>query len=127
MGRQNSESTVTLSSIALLQERFRELQRVKKMREERELLKLFSESERVDPELTMHYEPTRPFFHPELTISPGTYNRVSPCLQPESQRKYPRFEAVDTPLLMSLWPTDRCIMRASSTFDDTEVDTSLHL
>ncbi|CAL1382338.1 unnamed protein product [Linum trigynum] len=45
MGRQiGDSSTMVNSSIALLQERFKELQRVKEKRQEKELLKLFSES-----------------------------------------------------------------------------------
>ncbi|CAN0927177.1 hypothetical protein LINGRAHAP2_LOCUS35733 [Linum grandiflorum] len=46
MGRQSGDSSSTRvnSSIALLQERFKELQRVKEKRQEKELLKLFSDS-----------------------------------------------------------------------------------
>ncbi|CAN1121114.1 hypothetical protein LINPERPRIM_LOCUS1988 [Linum perenne] len=45
MGRHvGDSSTMVNSSIALLQERFKELQRVKEKRQEKELLKLFSES-----------------------------------------------------------------------------------
>uniref|UniRef100_A0A803QBX2 Uncharacterized protein n=1 Tax=Cannabis sativa TaxID=3483 RepID=A0A803QBX2_CANSA len=42
-----SDGTSHHSSIALLQERFRQLQRAKEMREEKELLRLLSESERI--------------------------------------------------------------------------------
>ncbi|KAL2493532.1 uncharacterized protein Fot_37289 [Forsythia ovata] len=44
MGRQNNDPEVVGSSIVLLQERFRQLQRLKEKREEKELVKLF-----VDP------------------------------------------------------------------------------
>ncbi|PIA58188.1 hypothetical protein AQUCO_00500250v1 [Aquilegia coerulea] len=128
MGRENSEPTVVMhSSIALLQERFRQLQRVKEMREERELLKLFSESERLSP--TICCETTRQFFHTESTIHPQTSKHSSlSYFHPESQEgKYGHSQAVNTPLLMSLWPTDRSIVRASNTLDDAEVDTTLHL
>ncbi|OVA20173.1 hypothetical protein BVC80_1663g70 [Macleaya cordata] len=126
MGRQNSDHTVVHSSIALLQERFRQLQRVKEMREERELLRLFSsEPERVSP--TTRDAPSKLFFHPELIIPPRPTLQSSHFFQTESQSKCADFLAVDTPLLMSLWPTDRGIVRTSNNFDDADVDTSLHL
>ncbi|KAL8031092.1 hypothetical protein ABFX02_13G003400 [Erythranthe guttata] len=40
MGKQNKDHAVVGSSIALLQERFKQLQRLKEMREERQLLNL---------------------------------------------------------------------------------------
>ncbi|KAK9935877.1 hypothetical protein M0R45_012751 [Rubus argutus] len=58
------DAVVVRSSIALLQERFRELQRVKAMREQREVLRLLALSE---PNHSMNYEPAeaaRLFFHP---------------------------------------------------------------
>ncbi|KAH6781012.1 hypothetical protein C2S52_012249 [Perilla frutescens var. hirtella] len=39
MGRQNKDGAVVGSSIVLLQERFKQLQRLKEMREERQILK----------------------------------------------------------------------------------------
>ncbi|KAF4394104.1 hypothetical protein F8388_017917 [Cannabis sativa] len=51
-----SDGTSHHSSIALLQERFRQLQRAKEMREEKELLRLLSESERSNPTTTKRYE-----------------------------------------------------------------------
>ncbi|KAI3457729.1 hypothetical protein Pfo_014392 [Paulownia fortunei] len=44
MGRQNKDPAVAGSSIVLLQERFKQLQRLKEMREERQLLKLLPQS-----------------------------------------------------------------------------------
>ncbi|KAF3443285.1 hypothetical protein FNV43_RR12967 [Rhamnella rubrinervis] len=58
MGRQNGDSAMASSSIALLQERFRKLQKVKERREEKELLKLLSETERVSSS-TRHLDPTK--------------------------------------------------------------------
>lgn len=58
------DAVVVRSSIALLQERFRELQRVKAIREQREALRLLALSE---PNHSMKYEPAeaaRLFFHP---------------------------------------------------------------
>ncbi|KAL7175303.1 hypothetical protein ACSBR2_028996 [Camellia fascicularis] len=48
MSRQSSDSLVNHSSIALLQERFKQLQRAKEMREERELSRQLSESQRAN-------------------------------------------------------------------------------
>nr|VVW60284.1 unnamed protein product [Nymphaea colorata] len=45
MGRHANDSAVLHSTIALLQERFRQLQRVKEMREEKELMRLVAETE----------------------------------------------------------------------------------
>ncbi|KAL9144865.1 hypothetical protein ABFS82_13G003400 [Erythranthe guttata] len=44
MGRQNKDHAVVGSSIALLQERFKQLQRLKEMREERQLLSLLPQT-----------------------------------------------------------------------------------
>ncbi|PIN03473.1 hypothetical protein CDL12_24016 [Handroanthus impetiginosus] len=44
MGRQNEDPSVVGSSIVLLQERFKQLQRLKEMRQERQLLKLLNQS-----------------------------------------------------------------------------------
>ncbi|XWS75869.1 hypothetical protein CRYUN_Cryun01aG0128900 [Craigia yunnanensis] len=66
MGRQGGDPTVVSSSIALLQQRFRQLQKVREKREEKELLKLFSESERASP--TMRYKPNRLSFQPEVIL-----------------------------------------------------------
>ncbi|KAK4437501.1 hypothetical protein Salat_0084000 [Sesamum alatum] len=44
MGRQNNDPRVVGSSIVLLQERFKQLQRLKEMREERQLLKPLPQS-----------------------------------------------------------------------------------
>lgn len=44
MGRQNKDPAVVGSSIVLLQERFKQLQRLKEMREQRRLLKLWPQS-----------------------------------------------------------------------------------
>lgn len=180
MGRENSDQAVVHSSIALLQERFRQLQRVKEMREERELLRLFSSSSdssetSISPTSTACNVPppsNKLFYHPELIIPPQpTFQSFHHFLRTESrdehadylgndqkgntdffavdqkrntdffcvdekrntdffhvdQKRNTNFLAVDTPLLMSLWPTDRNITRNSNTFDDSDVDTSLHL
>ncbi|RWW26031.1 hypothetical protein GW17_00009600 [Ensete ventricosum] len=45
MGRQSNDTAVRCSSIALLQERFRQLQRIKEMREEKRILLMIAEAE----------------------------------------------------------------------------------
>ncbi|KAL5987959.1 hypothetical protein ACLOJK_035721 [Asimina triloba] len=125
MGRQNSGTTTVAqhsSSIALLQERFRQLQRVKEMREEREQLRLFAEPDQMGP--TNRCEPSSSsstlFFHPEL-IRPSRPQSTS--IRPDPTAKI----AADGQLSMSLWP-DRQIARPMTIdLDETEVDTSLHL
>ncbi|KAJ7946403.1 Protein FAM50B like [Quillaja saponaria] len=71
MGRESQDPTlIQYSSVALLQERFRQLQRVKEMREERELLKLLTEHKQFNFNPSVNYEPTRLHFHPEMIIIP---------------------------------------------------------
>nr|DAD23614.1 TPA_asm: hypothetical protein HUJ06_025077 [Nelumbo nucifera] len=125
MGRQSSDPTIVHSSIALLQERFRQLQRVKEMREEKELLRLFTpESERVAP--NMPHE-ARMLFHPDLILphSPPLQGSLPNHLN--SQASHVDFQATETPLLNNPWPRDRAVMDTPKSFDDADVDTSLHL
>ncbi|XLR08459.1 hypothetical protein HN51_063431 [Arachis hypogaea] len=99
------------SSIALLQQRFRELQRVKEMREERELLKMMLNSDHQPSKqyftsnsinhpstiTTCYYEPsTRLFFQPELIAIPSCRSPSSPS--PSPPLPPPRVS-------LSLWPT----------------------
>uniref|UniRef100_A0A5B7BZL8 Uncharacterized protein n=1 Tax=Davidia involucrata TaxID=16924 RepID=A0A5B7BZL8_DAVIN len=125
MGRQNSDPTVAGSSIALLQERFRQLQRVREKREERELLKLFSEPERSTP--TMNLEPAKLSFQPEMIFPPRPTLHDSLSLGLNSQSKHADFRAIKTPPSTNLWSTDAAVMSTSQIFENSEVDTSLHL
>ncbi|EOY28933.1 hypothetical protein QUC31_013304 [Theobroma cacao] len=134
MGREsiNDPTIVFQSSIALLQERFRQLQRMKEMREERELLRKHAEPKQCNP--TLPYEPSRLFFHflpprsppPQVPFSiwSGSQHR---CSGTDSQ-------STEAPLFESLLPTASKIpdsMHVSQNkFDDSDcddVDTSLHL
>lgn len=124
MGRQSCDATVIHSSIALLQERFRQLQRAKEMREARELLRLSSEPERVNPATL--YDPTRLFFHSELIYSPRPLPQGSLYLQPNFQSKHTHIQVKDTPFFGSLGSIDT-VMERKNDFDDSDVDTSLHL
>ncbi|KAK1316447.1 hypothetical protein QJS10_CPA05g01032 [Acorus calamus] len=119
MGREANDPTVIHSSIALLQERFRQLQRVKEMREERELtLRVFAKvAERASPPPpAFHCEPPKWFIHPEL-ILPSRPLQGYLSLRTFSNAD---FKHVEGPLLTEIWPD-----RANN--EETEVDTSLHL
>ncbi|KAF9610278.1 hypothetical protein IFM89_021839 [Coptis chinensis] len=125
--QQDGDLIVSHSSIALLQERFKQLERMKEMREQKEVLRLFPVSERTTSP-TMHYEPSRRYCNPELSLSPRPSPQGSLSSRPESHHnKQTDYRDVDTPLLMNLWPKNRALHRTSFTCDNNEVDTSLHL
>lgn len=104
-----SDQMEVKSSISLLQERFKQLQKIKKMRQEKELLK----------NMLMHFDhhDNRFYFHSEL-------NMVSPIYNDKSSSRFS----------LSLWPdiksrnfvrsTPKLIKRDDS---HSDVDTSLHL
>ncbi|GMJ10402.1 hypothetical protein like AT4G16447 [Hibiscus trionum] len=118
MGRQSD--LAVHSSIALLQERFRQLQRAKEMRQEREVLRLLSEAERINP-AAPHQAP-QSFFHSELILQPRPPLQGSIYSQTSMHAQH---QVIDTSSLSNLWPRDT-VMHAS-TFNDSDVDTSLHL
>lgn len=124
MDRQSCDAPDMQSSIALLQERFRQLQRAKEMREARELLRLLSELERVKP--GMHYDPNRLFFHSELIHSSSTLPQGSHNLQTNFQSKHTDLQVTETPFFANLGSTES-VMERTNNFDDSDVDTSLHL
>ncbi|KAK9268192.1 hypothetical protein L1049_010635 [Liquidambar formosana] len=128
MGRENKDPTVIHSSIVLLQERFRQLHRVKKMREGRGLLKMLKEPQRFGH--TINYDPTKLFFNPEVILPPRPPPQVSLSLWPNSHTKQDHNRGTETPLLTDLWPRDAPSMQASSNKlegSESDVDTSLHL
>ncbi|KAI4298793.1 hypothetical protein L6164_032310 [Bauhinia variegata] len=138
MGRESHYPTVvhSHSSIALLQERFRQLQRVKEMREERELLKLVSQPKQLNHNPTTSYEPTRLFFHPELVVPSRSPPHVSLTLWPtplENHTRSPDIPA-STSLRSKVYPYSLQASRKnvydcdhSDSESDSGVDTSLHL
>lgn len=115
-----SSIPTTSNSIALLQERFRQLQRAKKMRQERELLQLLAESERL--KTTSTYEPTGLFLYSEQ-IPP---HHSSLFHQPYMQSKHANLRVIETPLLVNLYSADTT-MQNTNNYHDADVDTSLHL
>ncbi|KAL6281904.1 hypothetical protein ACE6H2_012833 [Prunus campanulata] len=157
MERESHDATVIHSSIALLQERFRQLQRVKEMREEREILRMLAlcDSEPKHKQLmmmntsnpipTVHNKPAaeRLFFHPDHhdLIQPhghgssesGISLSLWPALQ-SNHEDYILYRSIETPLLINLWPSVRdtpSLDTYSNKFQgsdcDSDVDTSLHL
>lgn len=131
MGRQDS-NVVVHSSIALLQERFRQLQKVKEMREERELVRLLSLS---NPKKHASFNTNCVLFdpsvarflsHPEfmMMLPPTpttmlTLPQTSLSLWPTSPSQGKKLGvSVDVPPLMNLWPTSD---RSSSTCCDSVV------
>jgi hypothetical protein len=133
MGREEQDSSVihSSSSIALLQERFRQLQRVKEMREERELIRMLAEPKQLNLYPSMPYEqPSRLFFHSELIIPPRSPPQVSLSVSPPSQSRWPAdYSVSETPLVVNSWRhTDhRSFEFNDSDSDHSKVDTSLHL
>ncbi|OAY33015.1 hypothetical protein MANES_13G062900v8 [Manihot esculenta] len=121
MGRKNGDATVASSSIALLQERFRELQRIRERRQEKELLKLFSEPERSAP-AGMNFDPSKMTFHqPEMIRAPPLQDsHLSLGLNSLSSNNHA--DIIKTPT--SLWPSTGS---SSRNFENSDVDTSLHL
>ncbi|XVE78327.1 hypothetical protein DITRI_Ditri13aG0135800 [Diplodiscus trichospermus] len=119
MGRQGGDPTRVSSSIALLQERFRQLQKVRERREEKELLKLFSESKHSSP--TMHHEPNR------LPLQPSDQDPLSLGLNSQSWQTSFRAMAT-TSESTSSWPNSAAATSSSSKhFGNSDVDTSLRL
>lgn len=148
MGRQSNDPIVTQSSIALLQERFRQLQRVKEMREERELHlhkmvvepKLFSPAMQYD----CHETSSRLFFHFLPTSTSTSSPQVSLSLRSYSQSKqqvqvhddYFQIQCMETTPLLPTSETvpaaaPPCLHASAEKFETPnhhdDVDTSLHL
>ncbi|KAK9283959.1 hypothetical protein L1049_012217 [Liquidambar formosana] len=128
MARESSDPTVVGSSIALLQERFRRLERVRERREEKEVLELFSEPERINPSYptTMSFEPPKLSFLPPKP--PPLQDSLSLGLN--SLTKHADFRAIKTTPLINLRSTTGAAivsMRTSNSYENSDVDTSLHL
>lgn len=150
MGRESNDLIVTQSSIALLQERFRQLQRVKEMREERELHlhKMVVEPKLFSP--TMQYDcyetSSRLFFHFLPTRTSTSSPQVSLSIWSNSQSKQQvqvhddhfQIQCMETPPLLPTFETVPAAAAAAPSPDASakkfetpnhhdDVDTSLHL
>ncbi|CAM8921417.1 unnamed protein product [Rhodiola kirilowii] len=140
MGATESDPVIIRSSIALLQERFKQLHREKRRREERELLRLFSDSPPPASfnasQSTAHYNDytnkRRRLFHTEFLLTDDKKPpKVPLSLWPSSsincQTAYWDAEA---PVAKKKQTQDRLALCDLSSFMgsfETDVDTSLHL
>ncbi|GKV18775.1 hypothetical protein SLEP1_g29113 [Rubroshorea leprosula] len=131
MGSESSDPIAFQSSIALLQERFRQLQRVKKMREEKELLMRKLPEPKPHDHTTKDYEPMAAgvFFH----FLPPKPPSAPLSLWSDSQSRQTSMESKKTPVLMSFLPAKTSSTSKVSSVqlegcsDCDDVDTSLHL
>ncbi|EXC02643.1 hypothetical protein L484_002308 [Morus notabilis] len=121
MGRQSGDATTKVSSsIALLQERFRQLQKVKEKREEKELLKMLSESERASP--TSHFDPSNlPFQSNNRRTVLSSHTHTPTTSRDQSLSLGLDLQATQADLNTASSAT------SSKTIDNSEIDTSLHL
>ncbi|XP_019058297.1 PREDICTED: uncharacterized protein LOC104815481 [Tarenaya hassleriana] len=135
MARERNEQMAMQSSIALLQERFRQLQRAKEMRAQRELQNTTSSSPKSPHHqiLQCNDQPTRFSFFQFLPLNPQTTSQVaslSLCLDSEAD--------IDEKSSFCLWPNLKDKSSSVSfcgSVDDNiggfdrnnNVDTSLHL
>ncbi|XP_058209959.1 uncharacterized protein LOC131322603 [Rhododendron vialii] len=128
MNKQSCDSLIVhSSSIALLQERFRQLQRAKEMREGRELLRQVTEP--VHDNSSMCQDPSRVLFQSELIRPLRLPLQGSPSSSyQKSQSKQPDLWAAATPpTSASLHYMETVKHRSSSSFQESDIDTSLHL
>ncbi|KAH1211282.1 hypothetical protein GmHk_14G039766 [Glycine max] len=121
MGRQGNDPSPTTvnSSIALLQERFRQLEKVKERREGKQLKLLSfettsssSQNSQQQPRLVA---PHRPTLHDSLSLGLNFTNK---------QGDHHNTMNMKPPPSSNLWPQGASTSR---NFDTSDVDTSLHL
>ncbi|KAL0292950.1 UNVERIFIED_CONTAM: hypothetical protein Sradi_6964100 [Sesamum radiatum] len=120
MGRQNNDPRVVGSSIVLLQERFKQLQRLKEMREERQLLKPLPQSTDGYDEaakLRMSFSTSGAAFHDPLALGLNSIN---------AHDRASRFRTTKA----QGFPSAAAAAGGNGTgsfFGSVDVDTSLHL
>ena len=123
MGRQGNDPSPTTvnSSIALLQERFRQLEKVKERREGKQLLKLLSSESTSSSQNSQQQQqprlvaPHRPTLHDSLSLGLNFTNK---------QGDHHNTMNMKPPPSSNLWPQGASTSR---NFDTSDVDTSLHL
>ncbi|KAI3815112.1 hypothetical protein L1987_14768 [Smallanthus sonchifolius] len=141
MGRQHNDpmavggggggSGAPSSSIAILQERFRQLQKMRERREEMELLKLVSGSETMS-QTRYSNRPRNLLMHPEMihhepTMTTGSSFQDSLSLGLDLYGKRTEHQPSKTPPFRDLLSMDSVTVRTSRTRDKHDVDTTLHL
>jgi hypothetical protein len=116
MGLQSNEGGLTFS-IALLQQRFRELERIREQREERLLQMLVPAPTRETP--------VKWFFHPELLYPCRPLRDTAATWFPSpAASECKSFQLRGDPFTMELWPISKAHKHVPS---EVDVDTSLHL
>ncbi|KAL2666172.1 hypothetical protein GLYMA_02G305500v4 [Glycine max] len=124
MGRQGNDpspTTTVNSSIALLQERFRQLEKVKERREGKQLLKLLSSESTSSSQNSQQQQqprlvaPHRPTLHDSLSLGLNFTSK---------QGDHHNTINMKSPPSSNLWPHGASTSR---NFDTSDVDTSLHL
>ncbi|PAN46267.1 hypothetical protein PAHAL_9G173700 [Panicum hallii] len=125
MGVQSSDGQVMFSSsIALLQQRFRELERIREKREER-LLHVLAPR----PATAQREAPVKWFFHPELLypcrpLRDTAAAALFPAV-PTTASECKTFQLRSDPIAVELWPSK--IYNYKHVSGEVDVDTSLHL
>lgn len=121
-----SDSTVVSPSIALLQQRFKHLEEVKERREEKELLKLFSETERFAP--TMHFEPSKLSSFPHGSTSLQDSLSLGRRFNSQTTKQADdHLRAMKMQPLTNLSPNGAATASSSRSSENSDIDTSLHL
>ncbi|KAI3440947.1 uncharacterized protein J3R85_002982 [Psidium guajava] len=130
MARQSGDTKVVRSSLALLQERFKELQRAKERREQRERMRWISKPGR--PSHNSSPDRSRARFQHQAS-HPHLPSRAAPedcflslCHNPQSQWNHAKFRTMNTMPSPNAWPNVASAI-SSRCPNYLEVDTSLHL
>ncbi|KAF8030482.1 hypothetical protein BT93_E2810 [Corymbia citriodora subsp. variegata] len=133
MGRENNDHVVNHSSIALLQERFKQLQRVKEMREEREFSRLAKQpGDAPDRTPQRQQYSNSSLARGEPRLPPRSPPLAPFSLSPSTADHYSNHRRAEIPLLVNLMSSrpnsnhdvyDQCTQGN----DSDDVDTSLHL
>ena len=122
MSNENCNARAMNSSIALLQERFRRLQKAKELRQQKEFRRLSSESIQVNSAVCS--EQTGLFFHSELVLPPSSSLQGSSYLQPIMESRRSHLQVTDN---LSDMGSRETVMHRTNCVDDSNIDTSLHL
>ncbi|KAL3520290.1 hypothetical protein ACH5RR_018439 [Cinchona calisaya] len=131
MGRQNSDPAIVGSSIALLQERFKKLERIKEKREEERQL-MFSDQPKRNI-MPTNYSSYNNSFSDELLFLPSgpaafDQDPLSLGLYLNSRHADYRALKIKTQSSFSfLWSADKRAVKTLQICDISDVDTSLHL
>lgn len=131
----SSTNTVMHSSIALLQERFRQLQRAKEMREERAVLMRMLQAEpnkqlnHLNP--TMHYDHQQPYSSSRLPFKSESLSNIPQSSSPPhaSRSIRPQSQSSSYSQTTNQTPSDPTSFNKFNDYDHShpDVDTSLHL